>query len=329
MIEWAITSSVLIFVVLALRRLLMGKISLRLQYGLWALVLVRLLVPVSFGATAVSILNLVENATISNPVVGYMGGHTIQLSISEPDPTLPLEEQQKQYEKNLEQWQAEMDADRAENGTPISLGTVLLGVWAAGSVILGLWFLWVNVRFAQKLRRSSSPLAQDCPLPVYVTEASQTPCLFGLLHPSIYVTEEAAADETVLRHSLAHELTHYRHGDHIWAALRGLCLALHWYNPLVWAAAALSRPVNLLNLRYLGLGASAACFVTWNFALRRLGAVKTSVYIYLVPVVTIFTSALVLHERITPLAALGTALTMLGLFLSEFQFKRKAVAEGG
>ena len=263
MIEWAITSSVLIFVVLALRRLLMGKISLRLQYGLWALVLVRLLVPVSFGATAVSILNLVENATISNPVVGYMGGHTIQLSISEPDPTLPLEEQQKQYEKNLEQWQAEMDADRAENGTPISLGTVLLGVWAAGSVILGLWFLWVNVRFAQKLRRSSSPLAQDCPLPVYVTEASQTPCLFGLLHPSIYVTEEAAADETVLRHSLAHELTHYRLGDHIWAALRGLCLALHWYNPLVWAAAALSRRDGELccdeaTVRRLGEGERAS-----------------------------------------------------------------------
>ena len=106
MFEWAVTSSVLILVVLALRRLLMGKISLRLQYGLWALVLVRLLVPASFGTTALSILNLVETANISNPVIGYMGGHTIQLSISEPDPTLPLEEQQEQYEKNLEQWQA-------------------------------------------------------------------------------------------------------------------------------------------------------------------------------------------------------------------------------
>lgn len=241
MLEWAVTSSVLVFVVLALRRCLMGKISLRLQYGLWALVLVRLLVPVSFGATAMSILNLVENANIANPVVGYMGGHTIQLSISEPDPTLPLEEQQKQYEENLEQWQAEMDADRAKNGTPISLGAVLLGVWALGAVILGLWFLWVNVRFARKLRRSRSPLEADCPLPVYVTAEAQTPCLFGLLHPSVYVTEEVAADETVLRHSLAHELTHYRHRDHIWAALRGLCLALHWYNPLVWLAAALSQ----------------------------------------------------------------------------------------
>lgn len=242
MIEWAVTSSVLILVVLALRRCLMGKISPRLQYGLWALVLLRLLLPVSLGATAVSILNLVEDANISNPVVGYMGGNTIQLSISEPDPTLPLEEQQEQYEQNVEQRQGEMDAAGTETGTPISLGTVLLGIWAVGAVSMGLWLLWVNGRFARKLRRSRMPLTvENCSRPVYVTGAAQTPCLFGLLRPCVYVTAEVAADETVLRHSLAHELTHFRHRDHIWAALRGLCLALHWYNPLVWLAAVLSQ----------------------------------------------------------------------------------------
>lgn len=240
MLEWAITSSVLILVVLALRRLLIGKISLRLQYGLWALVLIRLLIPVSFGTTTVSVLNLVENTDVSNPILGYAGGNTPQLSVVAPAPSLPVEQQREQYEKNLEQWQAQIDAARAEEGTPVSTRMVLLGVWGTGAVVLGLWLLWVNVRFARKLR-SSRPLAADCPLPVYVTGAAQTPCLFGLLHPSIYVTEEVAADETVLRHSLAHEFTHYRHRDHIWAALRGLCLAFHWYNPLVWVAAALSQ----------------------------------------------------------------------------------------
>lgn len=44
-----------------------------------------------------------------------------------------------------------------------------------------------------------------------------------------------------LTHSVEHELTHFRHGDHVWALLRCLCLVLHWYNPLVWLAAALSR----------------------------------------------------------------------------------------
>ncbi|MGI6004067.1 MAG: DMT family transporter [Christensenellales bacterium] len=77
------------------------------------------------------------------------------------------------------------------------------------------------------------------------------------------------------------------------------------------------QPVNLLNLLFLGLGASALCFVTWSFALKILGAVKTSVYIYMVPVVTVITSAIVLREQITGVAALGTALTLAGLFISE------------
>lgn len=81
--------------------------------------------------------------------------------------------------------------------------------------------------------------------------------------------------------------------------------------------ARLASPVNLFNLIFLGLGASALCFVTWNFAVKALGAVKTSVYIYMVPVITVITSVLILHETITPMAAAGTALTLTGLILSE------------
>lgn len=78
-----------------------------------------------------------------------------------------------------------------------------------------------------------------------------------------------------------------------------------------------ANPVNLLNLLFLGLGASALCFVTWNFAVKVLGPVKTSIYIYMVPVITVVTSVIVLHEKITWLAAIGTVLTLAGLFLSE------------
>ena len=56
-----------------------------------------------------------------------------------------------------------------------------------------------------------------------------TPCLFGLFRPAIYVTPEASGDPALLAHTLAHEETHYRHGDHIWSALRCLCLVVHWY----------------------------------------------------------------------------------------------------
>lgn len=86
---------------------------------------------------------------------------------------------------------------------------------------------------------------------------------------------------------------------------------------------AFARPSVLLNLLYLGLGASALCFVTWNFAVKELGAVKTSVYIYAVPVITVLTSALILHEPLTLLTGLGTMLTLAGLVLSEYKPKKE------
>jgi len=87
--------------------------------------------------------------------------------------------------------------------------------------------------------------------------------------------------------------------------------------------ACLLDPVDLGNLLFLGLGASALCFVTWNFAVKELGAVKTSVYIYLVPVITVAASVAILDEPFTWMTGAGTALTLMGLLLSEGRFQRK------
>lgn len=79
----------------------------------------------------------------------------------------------------------------------------------------------------------------------------------------------------------------------------------------------------LFNILFLGFGASALCFVTWNLAVKALGAVKTSVYIYAVPVITVITSIIVLHEKITKIAAIGTVLTLAGLFFSQSKIEIK------
>lgn len=223
MTEWAVTSSVLILVVLLLRQCLKGRVSLRLQYALWALVLVRLLLPVSLGHTPVSVLNAVDPITSTQTVEREVQQFP---TVSVSTPTLSPAESQEQV---------------SPEETPLSPAQILHGVWLAGGVAVALWLVGVNVRFARTLRRSRRPLAVGgCPLPVYVSQAIPTPCLFGLVRPCIYVTPLTAADETLLRHTLAHELTHFRHRDHLWAVLRGLCLALHWYNPLVWLAAVVS-----------------------------------------------------------------------------------------
>lgn len=74
---------------------------------------------------------------------------------------------------------------------------------------------------------------------------------------------------------------------------------------------------NVAHLLFLGLGASALCFLTWNKAVGILGAVKTSIYIYIVPVITVAASALVLNEKITWAILTGTFLTLIGSYISE------------
>lgn len=89
----------------------------------------------------------------------------------------------------------------------------------------------------------------------------------------------------------------------------------------------LSRFTNytyLMNIIFLGVLASALCFVTWNYAVKKLGAIQTSVYIYMVPVITVLTSALILSESITMISGIGILLTLIGLCVSEniFHWKR-------
>ncbi len=82
----------------------------------------------------------------------------------------------------------------------------------------------------------------------------------------------------------------------------------------------------LLNLLFLGLGASAICFITWNYAVKTLGAVKTSIYIYLNPVITLCGSFLILHEQLTIPMVIGVILALAGLLISELPDFLKSAA---
>ncbi len=247
MIDWILSSCVLILVVTLLRRLFMGRISSRLRYALWLPVLLRLLIPFSPVPSNISVAEAIPEPVtarvefaITEPL-GYVGYELPDLALPEPDPALPEAEQQIQAEINLEKWETAVEQAKAETGRAITAKNILLAAWIAGTLTVGLCLVVSNLRFGARLRRSRVRLETDSARRVYVTKIIETPCLFGLFKPAVYVTPEVAENETALRHVLAHECTHARHGDHLWAILRGVCLAVHWYNPLVWLAAALAR----------------------------------------------------------------------------------------
>ena len=242
--QWIVSSSVLILVVIALRYVLRGKLSLRMQYALWLLVLVRLLVPVSFGASDLSVMNAVperaptvQQGTYKQDIVGERNDAPANAGTV----GIPAQSMNEAAPPDLVQnvTTATVTAPTVEK---TDWARIAKTVWLAGAAALGLVFLAVNLRFGKKLRRSRERVEEtDACLPVYESGETDTPCLFGVAKPSIYVTPDTRTEAETLRYALAHEQTHYRHGDNLWAVLRGVCLALHWYNPLVWWAAELSR----------------------------------------------------------------------------------------
>ncbi len=97
-----------------------------------------------------------------------------------------------------------------------------------------------------------------------------------------------------------------------------LCMLPIWlWEDHAVALSAIFDPVNFGNFLFLGLGASACCFATWNYAVKVMGPVKTGVYIYATPVVTAILAILILHEPFTWLSACGMALAIAGLWLSK------------
>ena len=243
MIEWVVSSCILILAVIALRYLLRDRISLRLQYALWLLVLARLLIPVSFGSTDISVMSVVEKAPAVQAVESVRNVDTIWQADNgtvEGYPAGPLMPDTPVTVVTIAPGVTNDQFGRMESA--LTLRKILLPVWWGGAAVTLLVFLTANLRFAARLRKSRRPLTvEGAALSVYVAQERAVPCLFGLFRPAIYVTQAATDDPELLRHTVAHETTHFRQGDHVWALLRTVCLALYWWNPLVWWAAKLSR----------------------------------------------------------------------------------------
>ena len=307
--EILLTSSVLILALLALRRLFRRTISRRMQYTLWALVLVRLLVPLNVGTLAHNVLSAAEpvqtavEKRLETPVL-YMQDGTER----HPAQLLSGEESQGDPQSPPSDAAQSAPADEYSIVTPtyraVALSEALTYVWYAGMLIVGAWFLFTNLRFARALRKARTPYSvEGCRYPVYLVSALPSPCLFGVLRPAVYLNEKALQSPDALRFVLAHEQTHARHLDPLWSLLRGVCLTVYWFDPLVWLAAVLSREDGELacdegTLRALGADERTA----YGKALLSLVPVCTKPQNPLLGATTMTGGKKSLKERVTRIA---------------------------
>ena len=84
----------------------------------------------------------------------------------------------------------------------------------------------------------------------------------------------------------------------------------------------LFNEVVIGNLLFLGVIASSVCYIFWNLALKHIGTVRTSNYIYFIPIVTLITSVIVLNEPVTLFAIIGTIFILAGVYYVDQGFPK-------
>lgn len=241
--EILITSSVLIAVVLLLRWMLRGKVRQKLLYGAWLLVALRLLVPFQLGWWSFSLNTLTQTVTEQSETL-QQAEQMLQTPVAGPSKEVLIQELKQEYlqmglDPETPELQAQLEAQLPK--TAPTLSQILKTVWLTGMGLMALWFGLTNLSFQRKARAGSTSLKTDAPVPVRVSSGVPTPCLVGLVRPVIYLTPECTVDPRMLRHVLTHETAHLRQWDPVWSLIRGVCLCIYWFHPLVWVAATQSR----------------------------------------------------------------------------------------
>lgn len=216
--------SVTAAVLLAAKRLFLDKLSPRWQYGVWAILALRALLPAGLlGRTLVPGGRVVLEAArlqVELPLSSVLTDPYGVTEVLAPVPLFPF-------------------------GLPVpgSITDVLFYVYAAGVLLLALWFFLSYARLRAAIRRGLSPapevLAQvegvaaryglKAPRRVVVLPGLESAFVCGPLRPVLALPGRPVDDKVLL-----HELLHLRHGD-VWAGV-GVCAlrCLHWCNPLIW-----------------------------------------------------------------------------------------------
>ena len=254
--QWMVTSSALLIIVLVVRFFVRDKLSARMRYALWGIILLRLLFPFQFygdhDVLPVVASNLAspleerldqENKRLSMRYIAMIPSELVTWEAIQEGSYLmvPLPYDHAPLPDHISVNEDEVIYQTIRAGGH-NMDNKLLALWRTGVAAAGAIIFLSNLLFAHRLKRRRNGLeGTGAPIPVYLAKGLASPCLFGVFQPAVYVTPEAAKNPDILRHVLAHELTHYAHKDHIWSLLRILALALHWYNPLVWLAVVLSK----------------------------------------------------------------------------------------
>lgn len=226
----SLTASVVILAVLAVR-LLLRRAPKVFSYALWAVVLFRLLCPVSV-TSAVSLLGALgapaqERSAVTS-VVEYVPADIVRNMTPTVTP-LPQEPFPAEPGENIVGTAPSVTQPAAPSSPLSGPVAVLTLTWLTGMALLLLYSVVSLLRLRRRL--VGAVRLEDN---IYLADYIPSPFVMGLFRPKIYLP--STLTETERGYILRHEQYHLRRRDHVVKLLSFLALCVHWFNPLVWAA---------------------------------------------------------------------------------------------
>lgn len=235
LMQIGLTVSLAALVPLILRRLMKKRYPARMVCVVWAILALRLLIPVQ--------LTLPQAPVQVMPRTSYVV-QSDQTAFRQAG--LPVTQTPARWVTGTQA----QTLSAADTGTvkTVDITDILLTLWLAGVIACVLWQGIGYYRLIRSLKGTSrsveradlhtilqeqcADLVIDREIPLRVSSAADCPMLAGFIHPTLYLPDERIS-RTDAAFIFRHELTHYKHGD-LWLKLLLLAArCLHWFNPLV------------------------------------------------------------------------------------------------
>lgn len=243
----------MIVVVMILRKLFGSRVKSGAICVLWALVAIRLLIPVQLFGNVVNVTDYLTENVINLQGRGITTGVQEKLDsvsdsqtgddsqaggVAQSDGNLQAANNA-QADGNIQTGSSAMSDGNAHTGSYVQsddyvkIVNYMRVIWLTGMVVMFAVVVESNLIFTDRLMLSRKLAGKSGRINIYKTETVDSACLYGVVRPAVYVNDNAEDNEFIINH----ELTHYRHRDNWWALVRMLCVCIYWFNPLVWLAA--------------------------------------------------------------------------------------------
>ncbi|MBR3601833.1 MAG: hypothetical protein IKL49_05885 [Lachnospiraceae bacterium] len=260
MTNMIVGTSILILVILLIRRIFWKKCSPNVIYFLWIFVAFRILLPVNIPLE-ISGYPLAKTFVMdfdieSGPEEGYSGEEDVVIS-KEAEENTQVEDREEIKEHTGNEFQVisnESNKNNIElpsqeitsNQSGVSFfakfitvmknivhkQAVFLATWFTGSLFFALYFFIVNRNLFKGIEKKKIGIEGN----IEVFEVQGYNCLYGIRKSRIFLSPEIANNPVYKKYVVMHELEHHRTKDNFWLLMRTVCVTVQWFNPLVWIA---------------------------------------------------------------------------------------------